>query len=127
MVVDACFGRLNESTPDEPEIVDLAISSDSELMACILRGKGEAEGLGILYIAPIRSPEHHKWKQKLHWPASDIVEITFPTDKDIYLVVRPVVHIHSQEETATLAHVSLEFMTLESVIIKARVSVYPLE
>ena len=127
MVVDPCFGRLNEATPDEPEIVDFAISSDSELMACILRGKGEAEGLGILYIAPIQSPQHHKWKQKLPWPAADIVEITFPTDKDIYLVVRPVVHIHSQEETATLVHVSLEFMTLESVIIKARVSVYLLK
>ncbi len=127
MVVDACFGRLDESTPDEPEIVDLAISPDSELMACILRGKGEAEGLGILYIATIQSPEHHKWKQKLDWPSSDIVEITFPTVKDIYLVVRPMVHIHSQEEKATLVHVSLEFMTLESVIIKAQVSVCPLE
>lgn len=125
MVVDACFGRLEESTPDELEIVDLAISPDSELMACILRGKGKAEGLGILYIAAVHSPEQYKWKQKLYWAASDIVDITFPTDKDIYLVVRPVVHIHSQEETATLVHISLEFMTLESVIIKARVSVYP--
>lgn len=96
-------------------------------MACILQGKEGAQDKGLLYVAPVATPDKCTSMEKLDWPATDIVELSFPTDNDIYLVVRPRVNIHSQEENATLVHVCLASKRLESVNLKSQVSGNPMK
>ncbi|KAJ5370257.1 uncharacterized protein N7496_006349 [Penicillium cataractarum] len=118
--VDASFSHLKCYTPSLPEIVDLAISSDSKLMACILHGREEAPHRALLYIAPVAAPGEYTQMEELNWPATDIVELSFPTNKDIYLIIRPRINIHSQEEKATLVHICLTSKRLESVIFSSQ-------
>jgi hypothetical protein len=122
--VDASFARRKRFFSPLPEIADLAISPDSEVMACILHGKDGTEHRALLYIARVATPDQCTQTEELEWPATDIVELSFPTSDDIYLVVRPRVNIRSLEETATLIHICLKSKRLESVIIKSQVSIY---
>lgn len=122
--MDASFAHRKRYFSKLPEIADLAISSDSKVMACVLHGQEGPQHPGSLYIAPVATPDQYTWKEKLEWPATDIVDLSFPTDHDIYLVIRPRVNIHSREESATLVHICLASKRRESVIINSQVSGY---
>jgi serine/threonine protein kinase len=120
--VDASFDYRRGFESQQPEISDIAISSDSKNMACILPGKEGAQKPASLYVAPVASANECTWVEELDWPATEISDLSFPTANDIYFVVRPKVSIRSHEDKAILAHVCHASKRLETVRIESAVS-----
>ncbi|KAJ5980172.1 hypothetical protein N7481_007470 [Penicillium waksmanii] len=117
--VDASFDHRRGFTLQQPEISDIAISSDSKNMACILHGKEGAQKPALLYVAPVASADECTWVEDLDWPATEISDLSFPTGNDIYFVVRPKVSIRIHEEKAILVHVCHASKRLETVRIES--------
>lgn len=120
--VDASFDHRRGFTLQQPGISDIAISSDSKNMACILHGKEGAQKPALLCVAPVVSAAKCTWVEDLDWPATEISDLSFPTGNDIYFVVRPKVSIRSHEEKAILVHVCHASKRLETVRIESAVS-----
>ncbi|KAK5993766.1 hypothetical protein PT974_07203 [Cladobotryum mycophilum] len=144
--VDATLDHLYRIALPFPEIYRLAISPDSETLACVLRHEdGDRHPGTLLYasvpdlvalatprpsivseIIPIGTnmrpgTPSTPWKTvDIGWPAADVVQLTISDDKDVHLVIRPELTAKSREHKIPIMHVSLRQATVDTLFIESR-------
>lgn len=91
-------------------------------MACVLRDSNGDQNPGSLFLAPVASPNHSWWLDRLNWPAKDIIQLFFTTDDDLYLVVRPQLSARSREHKVRIVHIDVSSKRLDTLVIESRVS-----
>ncbi|KAJ6038519.1 uncharacterized protein N7446_005323 [Penicillium canescens] len=103
-----------------PEIKEVAISPGGKTMACIVRDKDKDDNPGSLYIGTVKSP--HEWKlgRKLKWPASDVIQLSFSGENDIYIVFRPQRTIQTHKHEIPVLHACLATKHMYPLVIEPR-------
>ncbi|KAL6231205.1 hypothetical protein BDW75DRAFT_248078 [Aspergillus navahoensis] len=108
-----------------PAIRKLAISSDSRILACVVRASDDDRKPGSLLIyrlaetGPVSSTDRW-WKRPLKWPAGDLTKLLFNTADDIYLVFRPQLTIPSADRKVYVVHVNITTKDIQCLPIEAR-------
>ncbi|KAJ9486654.1 hypothetical protein VN97_g6672 [Penicillium thymicola] len=106
------------SLPALPEIKKVAIAPGDKMLACVLSDKGADQNPGSLYIGSISSPNEWKLGNKLDWPAADVVQLSFSTDDDLHMVLRPQRSSSNRKHEIPVIHVSLQSSQLCPLIIE---------
>ncbi|CAI7617498.1 unnamed protein product [Penicillium discolor] len=106
------------SLPTLPEIKKVALAPGSQRVACIVSNEDEDQNSGSLYFGYLDAP--HEWKPrcKLDWPAADIVQLSFATDDDLYMVFRPQRSGPNHKHEIPVIHVSFRSNQLCQLIIE---------
>jgi hypothetical protein len=92
-------------------------------MACIVRDKDKDDNPGSLYIGTVKSPNEWKLGRKLKWPASDVIQLSFSGENDIYIVFRPQRTIQTHKHEIPVLHACLATEHMYPLVIEPRVSV----
>ncbi|KGO69019.1 hypothetical protein PITC_078440 [Penicillium italicum] len=108
------------SLPTLPEIKKLALTPGSQKVACIFSNNDEDRTLGSLYFGDIDSPSEWKLRYKLDWPAADIVQLSFSTDDDLYMVFRPQRSGPNHKHEVPVVHVSFRSKEICPIIIESQ-------
>lgn len=100
----------------------MALAPGSQRVACIVSNEDEDQNSGTLYFGYLDAP--HEWKPrcKLDWPAADIVQLSFATDDDLYMVFRPQRSGPNHKHEIPVIHVSFRSNQLCQLIIEPQVS-----
>ncbi|KGO36018.1 hypothetical protein PEX1_080440 [Penicillium expansum] len=107
------------SIPSLPEIKKLALAPGSQRVACIVSNNDENQNSGSLYFGDINSPYEWKLRYKLDWPAADIVQLSFSTDDDLYMVFRPQRSGPNHKHEIPVIHVSFRYNQITPLIIES--------
>lgn len=110
------------SLPTLPEIKKVALAPGSQRVACIVSNEDEDQNSGSLYFGHLNSPHEWKPRYKLAWPAADIVQLSFATDDDLYMVFRPQRSGSNHKHEIPVIHVSFRSNQLCQLIIEPQVS-----
>ena len=110
------------SLPTLPEIKKVALAPGGQRVACVVNDKDEDQNPGSLYFGSISSPYEWQLGNKLDWPAADVVQLSFSTDDDLYIVFRPQRSGPNRKHEIPVIHVSLQSNQLCPLIIEPRVS-----
>ncbi|QQK43247.1 Serine/threonine-protein kinase STK [Penicillium digitatum] len=108
------------SLPTLPEIKKLALAPGSRRVACIVGDKVEDQNSGSLYFGDINYPSEWREKCKLDWPAADIVQLSFSTDDDLYMVFRPQRSGPNHKHEIPVIHVSFRSNQMCPLIIESQ-------
>lgn len=111
------------SLPTLPEIKKLALAPGSRRVACIVGDKVEDQNSGSLYFGDINYPSEWREKCKLDWPAADIVQLSFSTDDDLYMVFRPQRSGPNHKHEIPVIHVSFRSNQMCPLIIESQASI----
>ncbi|KAJ5765990.1 uncharacterized protein N7511_003606 [Penicillium nucicola] len=103
-----------------PEIKEVAISSGGQIMAFIVRDKERDDNPGSLYIGNVGSPNDWKLVSKLRWPASDVIQLSFSPEDDIYIVFRPQRADQAHNYKIPVLHACLAEKNMYPLIIEPR-------
>ncbi|KAJ5305036.1 uncharacterized protein N7443_004696 [Penicillium atrosanguineum] len=114
---DANLDRHKKFTLPLSEVFQLAISPESQTMACVVGDLNGDQTPCSLFLAPVASPNQSYWLDKLSWPAKDVTRLFFTTDEDLYLVVRPHVSARSLEYKVHIVHINVSTKRLDTLII----------
>ncbi|OQD65678.1 hypothetical protein PENPOL_c005G00805 [Penicillium polonicum] len=106
------------SLPTLPEIKKVALAPGSQRVACIVSNEDEDQNSGSLYFGYLNSPHEWKPRYKLDWPAADIVQLSFATDDDLYMVFRPQRSGPNHKHEIPVIHVSFRSNELCQLIIE---------
>ena len=90
-------------------------------MACVLGDRDKGHNAGWLFLSPVTSPEDC-WLDGLDYPASDVIQLSFPTEEDVYIVLRPHVSARGREYGIRIIHLSLHAKRMNTLVIESRVS-----
>ncbi|KAL4945255.1 hypothetical protein BDV06DRAFT_45168 [Aspergillus oleicola] len=133
----------------QPAIAKLAISPDSQTVACALRSSEDDRKPGALLVlrlkefcrkerepaasisdagsleritsGPANAPSAKSWwKRTLHWPADNISRLSFSTSVDVYFMVRPELRAPKNRNVVYIAHINLETKDIHYLPIEAR-------
>lgn len=110
------------SLPTLPEIKKVALAPGIQRVACIVSNEDEDQNSGSLYFGYLNSPHEWKPRYKLDWPAADIVQLSFATDDDLYMVFRPQRSGPNHKHEIPVIHVSFRSNELCQLIIEPQVS-----
>ena len=110
------------SLPTLPEIKKVALAPGSQRVACIVSNEDEDQNSGSLYFGHLNAPHEWKPRYKLDWPAADIVQLSFATDDDLYMVFRPQRSGPNHKHEIPVIHVSFRSNQLCQLIIEPQVS-----
>ncbi|KAL4959995.1 kinase-like domain-containing protein [Aspergillus stella-maris] len=142
-LADGGLGKDQSVDLEQPAIVKLAISPDSQLVACVLRSSDDDRAPGDLLVirltevcnrrrecetsiaealpldrttsGPVDAPFTDSWwKRTLHWPAGNVSRLSFSTDVDLYFMVRPELRAPKGSNAVCIAHLNLETKGLDS-------------
>ncbi|KAJ5836617.1 hypothetical protein N7447_002643 [Penicillium robsamsonii] len=106
------------SVPTLPEIKKVALAPGGQTIACVVNDKNEGQNPGSLYIGSVNSPNVWQLGNKLDWPAADVVQLSFSTNDDLYMVFRPQRSGPNHKHEIPVIHVSLKFNQLCPLIIE---------
>ncbi|KAJ5307026.1 hypothetical protein N7508_006041 [Penicillium antarcticum] len=101
-----------------PEIKEVAISPGGQKMACIVRKKDKGDSPGSLYMGIVGSPNEWKLGLKLEWPASDVIQLSFSGENNIYIVFRPQRTDRSHKHKIPVLHACLTTKHMYPLIIE---------
>ncbi|KAL2816012.1 hypothetical protein BDW59DRAFT_177472 [Aspergillus cavernicola] len=149
--VGPSLGRVYVLTlASQPEISKLAISPDSQTLACVLRARVEDRQPGYLFLAPVSQllkiqseqrsissnedimsegaadhqsdtpATHWWWKAALNWPAADVMQLFFSSNDHLYVVVRPELTARSRKHTIPIGHVYLKTKSLKILHVESQ-------
>ncbi|KAL4927346.1 protein kinase family protein [Aspergillus undulatus] len=145
---EGSLNRCYSVTLPLPAITKLAISPDSQTVACALRSSEDDRDPGsllVLYltetlrkcprqcsipVAPsladiTEGPRdafsaNFWWKRTLNWPAGNISRMSFSTSVDIYFVVGPELTVPRSRNIVFVVHINIETRDLHYLPIEAR-------
>jgi hypothetical protein len=103
------------------EVFQQAISPESHTMAFVVGDRDGDQKPGSLVLAPVASPNQSWWRDKLDWPAKDVIRLFFTTDEDLYLVVRPHLSALSREYKVYIVHINVTTKRHNTLIIESSV------
>ncbi|KAJ5512547.1 hypothetical protein N7463_002099 [Penicillium fimorum] len=106
------------SVPTLPEIKKVALAPGGQTIACVVSDKDEGHNPGSLYIGSFNSPNVWQLGNKLDWPAADVVQLSFSTNDDLYMVFRPQRSGPNHKHEIPVIHVSLKSNQLCPLIIE---------
>ncbi|OQD88706.1 hypothetical protein PENANT_c003G09875 [Penicillium antarcticum] len=87
-------------------------------MACIVRKKDKGDSPGSLYMGIVGSPNEWKLGLKLEWPASDVIQLSFSGENNIYIVFRPQRTDRSHKHKIPVLHACLTTKHMYPLIIE---------
>ncbi|KAL4951067.1 kinase-like domain-containing protein [Aspergillus filifer] len=148
-LADGGLGKGHSVDLEQPAIVKLAISPDSQAVACVLRSSEDDRAPGDLLVlrltevckrrreseittakaptldpvtsGPVDTPSADGWwKRTLHWPAGNVSRLSFSTDVDLYFLVRPELRAAKGSNTVCIAHLNLTTKDMHYLPIESR-------
>ncbi|KAJ5165156.1 uncharacterized protein N7500_006986 [Penicillium coprophilum] len=108
------------SLPTLPEIKKVALAPGGQTIACVVSDGYEDQNTGSLYIGSVNSPNEWQLGNQLDWPAADVVQLSFSTNDDLYMVFRPQRSGPNQKHEIPVIHVSLKSNQLCPLIIEPK-------
>lgn len=119
--MDASLDRHEQVFLPLSEVFQQAISPRSQTMAFVVGDRDGDQNPGSLVLAPVVSPNQSWWRDKLDWPAKDVIRLFFMTDEDLYLVVRPHLSALSREYKVYIVHINVTTKRHDTLIIESNV------
>ncbi|CAI7603511.1 unnamed protein product [Penicillium glandicola] len=106
------------SLPTLPEIKKVALAPGSQKLACVVSDKNGDQNPGSIYFGHINSPSEWHLGNQLDWPAADVVQLSFSTDHDLYMVFRPQRNGPNHKHEIPIIYVSFQSNQLCPLIIE---------
>ncbi|KAJ5155265.1 hypothetical protein N7492_008068 [Penicillium capsulatum] len=118
--VDATLNYHRPYALEHPEITKLAVAPGGHTMACVLRDRDKSHNAGWLLLAPTMSIEASPWIDKIDDPAADVIQLSFPTDDDIYIALRPCSTTRRREHQIRVIHFNIPTRMMDTLVIESQ-------